>query len=83
MFVAMEMNIKSPVHHWQLSRAQEKNGQVRALTSLVTDAFMSQQKKWRYNCSGMPDLTVCVALAELIISESYSPAQRVKCGPPK
>lgn len=76
MFVTMEMNLKSPVHHWHLSMAWERNGPVRALTNLVTDAFMSQQKKWKNNCSGMPDLIMCVALAKHIVTESYSPEQK-------
>ena len=54
MFVAIEMNIKSPVHHCHLSRTWERNGQVRALICLLTDAVMNSQKKWRNNCSGMP-----------------------------
>lgn len=36
MFVAIEMNIKFLVHHCHLSRTWERNGQVRALTGLVT-----------------------------------------------
>jgi hypothetical protein len=40
-FVAMEMTVKSPIHQYHLSRTWERNGQVKALTSLVTDAFMN------------------------------------------
>lgn len=83
MFVAMEMNVMSPVHDCHLSRTWERDGQVRTLPSLVTDAFMSQQKKWRNNCSGMPYLTACAALAELILSESHSTEERAKCGFPE
>lgn len=52
-FVAMEMNIKSLVHHFHLSRMWGQNGQVGALTSLVADALVNEQK-WRNSCSGMP-----------------------------
>lgn len=44
MFVAMEMNIKFPVHHCHLSRTWERNGQARVLTSLVTEAFMNERR---------------------------------------
>ena len=39
MFVAMEMNRKSPVHHCHLSGTWGRNGQGRALISSVTDAI--------------------------------------------
>lgn len=74
MFVAMEMNIKSPAHHCHLSRTWERNGQVRTLTCLVIDAFMGQQE----NCSGMPYLTVCVALPTSSYQNLMLQKKRVK-----
>lgn len=41
MSVAMETNVKFPVHQCHLSRTWERNGQVRVLTSLVTETFMN------------------------------------------
>ena len=37
--VAMTMNIKSVDHQYYLSRTWEKNGQARAVTSLVRDVY--------------------------------------------
>lgn len=52
LFVAMEMN--KSFQFITLISAGPRNGQVRALTGLVTEAFMNQYKRQKDNCSGMP-----------------------------